>query len=554
MSNKDWENDELLNFDYSHPIPEQRTSTRVHRLQQNNPQFEGNVDDAIRREEERARQLKEEYERIRAASKAQRNTSEQVEFEIPCKRVTSEEQARANQIAQQEAYMKFRQQYSDDQTSKTVQPERKPEKKYDKKAEKKARKNEAKLARKAGRKSAARSVADGEISKFYKFTKILSIPYVALFAAFIASITLMNVLPFFWWVSLLVVLGLLSIIIVAQLRKVNIKKWAKVVSTTMAVILMFIYGVGIAYSMGTLSFLNDTSVDNEKAVGKITKEPFNVMMTGLDVRGFVDEQGRSDVNMLVTVNPVTETILMTSIPRDYEIRMPDYDYATDKLTHTGFYSVQTTMGAEEDLLQTEINYYVKVNFSTVQVFINQIGGIDVYSEYEFNPVKRPEWTVKQGWNHMNGKQALAFARERKAFEDGDRQRIKNQQLVFEAMIKKATSSKTMLLNYNKIVSKMHRNFEMSFSSREIRQLLKFQLARNPKWKIYKNSITGGDGRLSTYTGGVCYVMTQDAESIANAQNLIIAVQEGKELKKDKEGNITVVGEVADEEATAEAEQ
>jgi LCP family protein required for cell wall assembly len=221
--------------------------------------------------------------------------------------------------------------------------------------------------------------------------------------------------------------------------------------------------------------------------------------------------------------------------------MAEFDNAMDKLTHTGFYGVPTTIAAEEQLLETEVNYYVKVNFTTVERFIDAIGGVDVESEYEFNPVKMKDWTVKEGVNHMNGKQALAFARERKAFPTGDHQRIKNQQLVFEALIKKATSSRTMILSYNKVLSSLRNYFEMSFSSREIRKLVKFQLAKDPEWKIFKNSVVGGDGMLPTYsTGGeYAYVMTQDPASIDNAKTLINAVLEGQDLQTDEDGTVTV---------------
>ena len=505
MSNN-WE-DDLLNFDYSNPAPGERPSAAPDITLANTP---SEIEDAIKAEEERARRLQDEYEKIRAASRAQREQP----VEIP-------RRAEYSPISET-----------------PVAPADTSSIKVDRKSSRKA----SKKASKAG-KAAAKNV-----SGFYKFTRFLSIPYVLFLAAFVAVMTIMNILPFTWWVAMLVVLGLLSIIIVAQLRKFNIKKWAKVLSTVMAVVLIFVYGAGSVYGLGTLSFLSTNSVKNDNKVAKITKEPFNVCMTGIDTVGTIDTQGRSDVNMVVTVNPETETILMTSIPRDYEVRMPDYDYATDKLTHTGFYGVDITMHAEEDLLQTKLNYYVKVNFSTVKAFIYAIGGIDVYSDYEFNPVKKPEWTVKQGWNHMDGKQALAFARERKAFEDGDRQRIKNQQAVLEAMIKKGTSSKTMILNYNKIVSHLSYNFEMSISSSEIRSLIKLQLAKNPDWKIYKNTITGGDGHMGTYSTGSTqvYVMTQDAESIAHAQELINAVLSGQKLTENEDGEVSVVQETVDE--------
>ena len=192
---------------------------------------------------------------------------------------------------------------------------------------------------------------------------------------------------------------------------------------------------------------------------------------------------------------------------------------------------------------------MKVNFTTVERFIDAVGGVDVESEYEFNPVKMKKWTVQKGMNHMNGKQALAFARERKAFVDGDHQRIKNQQLVFEALIKKATSSRTMILSYNKVLTSLRNYYEMSFSSREVRKLVKYQLAKDPDWKIFKNTITGGDGSLPTYsTGGAyAYVMTQDPESIENAKTLINAVLDGQSLHKDKEGTVTVAESSENEE-------
>ncbi len=376
------------------------------------------------------------------------------------------------------------------------------------------------------------------------FPKWLSRIYVVAFAAFAGIMTVMNVLPFGMLIAFYVVLGLLSVIIVMQLRKPDVKKWVRGLASMTAILLIFGFAIGTAYAMGTLSFLDDTSVSNDKKVASITREPFNVCITGMDVSGGIDEEGRSDVNMIVTVNPKTEQILMTSIPRDYEIYMPDKDMAMDKLTHTGFYSVETTIGAEENLLDTQINYYVKVNFTTVEKFINAVDGIDVYSEYEFEPVKLEGWTVQKGWNHMNGEQALAFARERKAFIDGDNQRIKNQQAVFEAVIKKATSSRTMLLSYNKILTNLRDYFRMSFSSGELRSLLKLQLAKNPEWKIYKNTIIGGNGSMPTYsTGGAyAYVMTQDPESIENAKTLMNAVLEGKTLAKDDDDNVYVVSE------------
>ena len=514
MSYDNWE-DELLNFDYSNPVPDERPKTKINKSDLQMMESSQRFDEAIRREEKRAQKLQDEYKKIREAARAQQEEP----VEIP-RRV----QVAASE--QQEAYRQFREEYAD----------------------KKPSSDRVKRDTGAGKKTASRSVgAATKVSGFYKFTKILSVPYVLLLAVFAVAMTLMDVLPFFWWVAMLVVLGLLSVIVVIQLRKSNIKKWAKVLSTFLAVVLMFFYGLGTVYALGTLSFLDKTSVHNDSKVAHITKEPFNVLITGMDVWGKVDEPGRSDVNMLVTVNPETEQILMTSVPRDYQIYMPDLGMAMDKLTHTGFYSVDTTIGAVENLLDTEANYYVKVNFSTIVKFIDAVGGLDFNNEVEFTSAITGH-VYEKGMIHVQGRGALYYARERKAFIEGDNQRIKNQQIIFSEMLKKATSSKTMLLSYSKILSELDDYFEMSLSSREIRSLIKLQLAKNIKWKMFKNTVVGGNGSLATYSTGAtkCYVMTQDPYSIANAQELIKAVLNGQKLTKDKETDTVIFKETTTE--------
>ena len=529
MGQKDWDPDDLLDFDYGRPVRREQAGSgqsssgglgssndfyeelRQYESLRHNSEEQAVEQPVSSRVKERKAEIKAQRKESRKAGKkagkkkgaaaAMKSFGATASGKRKSSGKVPADEAEALRQAQQEAYDRYRST-------------------YDKNYRKRHRPNKAGI-----------------------LPKVLSLLYIAATAFFAVVMTIIDVLPFSMLVVLYAVLGLLGLIIALQLRKDNVRRWVRVIASITAIALIAFYGVGSAYAMGTLSFLDFTSVKNDKKVASITKQPFNVCITGIDVRGKIDTQGRSDVNMLVTVNPVTEQILMTSIPRDYEIYMPDMDNAMDKLTHTGFYSVETTIGAEENLLDTKINYYVKVNFSTVKRFIDAIGGIDVYSEYSFTPVKMKSWTVKEGMNHMNGKQALAFARERKAFATGDNQRIKNQQAVFEAMIKKATSSKTMVLSYNKIISNLRDYFKMSLSSSEMRAMIKLQLAKDPDWKIYKNSLVGGDGSLPTYTtgGAYAYVMTQDPESIENAKTLMNAVLNGDMLDKDDDGNVFVVG-------------
>ncbi len=373
-------------------------------------------------------------------------------------------------------------------------------------------------------------------NKVGKLPKALALVYLIALAAFAGNVTTLDVLPVKHLSLVIAGVTAVSALVLTGMCKGNMKKWVRIIAGFLCVVLVVAYSLGSFYIFKTQNFLESTTEESEKKVESLAYEPFNVMITGIDVSGTIDEQGRSDVNMLVTVNPNTSQVLMTSIPRDYLIYMPDKDYEMDKLTHTGFYGVNTTMQAEEELLSTSINYYVKVNFTTVVKFIDAIGGVDVYSEYTFSPRYTP-YTFYEGMNHLNGDQALAFARDRKSFTEGDNQRIKNQQAVVEAVIKKATSSTAMLLKYNDIVSSLKDYFKMSISQAEIKALIKMQISDNPKWEIYKYSLTGVGDMLPTYTSPSenLYVMTQNKKSVSKARELISGMISGGKLKKGENG-------------------
>lgn len=384
--------------------------------------------------------------------------------------------------------------------------------------------------------------------KAHWITRVLAFLYIMALTLFAANITTLDVLPVKHLSAVIGCVTAISILVIVELCRSNVRTWIRVFLSLLCIALTAVYCLGSFYIIRTNDFLDITTEESGKKVESLAYEPFNVMITGIDVSGTIDEAGRSDVNMLITVNPNTSQILMTSIPRDYMIYMPDKGYEMDKLTHTGFYGVDTTLQAEEDLLQTDINYYIKVNFTTVVKFIDAIDGIDVYSEYTFSARYSP-WTFYEGLNHMSGEQALAFARERKSFEAGDNQRVRNQQAVLEAVIKKATSSKAMLLKYNDIVTSLKDYFKMSISSTEIKELIRMQISENPDWKIYKNSLSGVGELLKTYTAPSedLYVMTRDQTSVSKARELIRGVLEGKELNQSDDGDLSFIKTEAEDE-------
>lgn len=278
------------------------------------------------------------------------------------------------------------------------------------------------------------------------------------------------------------------------------------------------------------------NTDKANAVSNITTTPFNVLISGSDTRGGYDENGRSDVIMVATVNPKTGTILLTSVPRDFYVETACdaadgcQQGALDKITHTGVHGTNTTKRTVEKLLGIEINYTFKVGFDTVTDIVDAVGGIDVNVEpgYECsNFLHAPGLSVHAGVNHLNGEQALGYARERYAYSEGDRQRTKNQQQVLMGIVDKVTSP-AIVTNYAQIMDSMANTFSTTMSNDEISSLIKYQLNKNPKWKMEQYMVNGtGDTLMCAELGNAAYVMVPDQSTVTTAKNKINAVLAGK---------------------------
>lgn len=254
----------------------------------------------------------------------------------------------------------------------------------------------------------------------------------------------------------------------------------------------------------------------------VTKEPFNVYISGIDVYGEISTVSRSDVNMIMTVNPKTHDILLTSIPRDYYVQLHGTTGSKDKLTHAGMYGVNMSIETIEDLLEVDIDYYVRVNFTTVINLVDAIGGIDIYSDTAFWAWTDTSCHYNVGMNHLNGKCALAFSRERMSYIDGDRHRVKNQQDVISAIMKKAMSSKTLITKYTNILESMGNSFQTNIPNDKIYSLINKQLDTMPNWNLESYSLNGTDSTNGTYTFGAqqLYVMEPDMSTVEEAREKI----------------------------------
>lgn len=269
----------------------------------------------------------------------------------------------------------------------------------------------------------------------------------------------------------------------------------------------------------------------------VTEDPFNVYISGSDARGDIDEVARSDVNMIVTVNPQTHTILLTSMPRDSYVPL-HMNGKYDKLTHTGVYGIDETLDTVEDWLGVESDFYCRVGFNMLVELVNAVGGVTVHNEQEFHSHPKG-WYYREGDLWLNGRRALWFARERKSFEDEDEQRIKNQQKVMKALIEKVTSSKTLVLNYTQILNSIEDYMQTDLSRKNISKLAKMQLDTMPKWKIITQTIDGEPTERGTYSMGferMLFVSIPDEESVEKAKQKIQEVMYPVDKKEDNKKN------------------
>lgn len=277
----------------------------------------------------------------------------------------------------------------------------------------------------------------------------------------------------------------------------------------------------------------DTNVAN--SVSDITEHPFNVLITGSDSRVDISENARSDVNMVVTVNPTTNTILLTSIPRDFYVTTVCdaadgcQNGAMDKITHTGMTGINTTKRTVENLLGIEINYTVKVGFESVTKIVDALGGIDVYVEPGYAVPELLHGNgrgVTEGVNHLDGELALAYSRERYAYTEGDRQRTKNQQQVVMGIIDKMTSS-SVLANYADLMDALGDTFQTTMSTSEIQALIQYQMDKMPSWTVEQYMVDGtGDTLMCAELGQAAYVMVPDQTTVELAKRKIAAVMDG----------------------------
>ena len=371
---------------------------------------------------------------------------------------------------------------------------------------------------------------DGAVAAPSKWGNILLILQGLLSVLALVQLWRTQMLPVLYLVILAALLALLWLL-VKRCQEYNVPgKVARVFS----VFLCAAMALGCFWAQQGLSALGSmtSGLLTGAEANKITKEPFVIYLSGVDTRGELTENARSDVNILAAVNPVTKRVALVNTPRDYYVDLAGTS-STDKLTHAGLYGVETSMETLGNLYGVNVDHYIRINFAGFISIIDALGGVDVYSDQAFTSVGSPGYydptTFVEGWNHLDGKSALAFARERHAFASGDIQRGINQMKVIDAMLNKIKSP-ALLMGFSTIMDAASDCFVTSFSQDQISALVRMQLSDFAEWDIESYTVTGTSSsstKCYSAKGQKLYVMKPDDSSVSKAREMLASVLGGE---------------------------
>lgn len=256
-----------------------------------------------------------------------------------------------------------------------------------------------------------------------------------------------------------------------MLHKKKSRRWPKILLAVIAVMLL-VGGVFAAYAYyQTKQIANKiykASDENASAVVK-QKKPLSILLLGIDTGadGRTDK-GRSDTMIVATINPTTKKTTFVSIPRDTMAEMTASGETSIQKINSAYEigGAKTAKKTVSKLLNIPINYYLTLNMGGLAKIVDAVGGVTVTSNltFTFNNI-----TIKKGTHHLNGKQALSFARMRYDDPKGDYGRQLRQQQVIKAVTKKLLSLNGVA-NYQKILSVVQNNLQTDLSFSDMKGL------------------------------------------------------------------------------------
>lgn len=216
---------------------------------------------------------------------------------------------------------------------------------------------------------------------------------------------------------------------------------------------------------------NKPDYDDDKKGMLVAKDKATVMIMGVDERE--DDVGRSDTLMIATLDPEKNQAAILSVPRDTRVKIRGYGF--DKINAAYAYGGRKlTQETIENLLNTHIDHYIKINVHGFTKIIDALGGIDI--DVEKRMYYEDPWDddgglyidLQPGMQHMDGKTAITYVRYRD--EEGDIGRIKRQQNFMKAVMDKLVSP-TIIPKLPSIVSAVSDSVETDMSVSELLSFL-----------------------------------------------------------------------------------
>ena len=284
------------------------------------------------------------------------------------------------------------------------------------------------------------------------------------------------------------------------------------------------------------SFTVNSKVKTTSSDKNVTKDNFIIYISGIDTSGKVSTKARSDVNIIVAVNPNKNKILILNTPRDYYVKLHSKKQY-DKLTHAGLYGIEESINTLEDFYDINIDYYARVNFTTFINIVDKLGGIKVdvpinFCEQTSSRTSSDRICLKKGIQELNGEEALALSRTRYTVAGGDRGRIENQMLVLESILDKAMSP-SIIIKYNSLLNSISDSLITNMNQKAFTRLIKKQIRSKEKWDIETFSVDGSDSSNVTYSTGSskAYVMEPKQDTVDEAKSRLDNLLNNKETSK-----------------------
>lgn len=356
-----------------------------------------------------------------------------------------------------------------------------------------------------------------------------------------------KLLPVSFRIVIVGLLGVLSLLLLLMgLSDLNnIQKMLGVFLNTILLLVVMLAILYINTGMSTLYSIQHDSLaasgDEEVAEAidvEVDHEGFIVYIAGHDNYGNLEDEGRTDVNILVAVNPQTRQIVMVSVPRDSYLRIPGKGANQyDKLTHAGNYGIRTSIRTLENALDIDVNYFVQMNFSSFMEIIDAVDGVEVDNPDAFLSSQSNNY-YDSGIITLDSAGALDFVRERYNLPEGDFSRQRNQGLVIEAVFKKVVST-DLLFNFQGVMEAVSDSVATNMPVGTIMDFVNYQMSTNADWDFQTLRVSGEDAMgLPSYAmpDYELYMFVPDEDNMDHIHEVLTGILDGTYLISENEEN------------------